>query len=122
MRLKQIKCKSLINIAAKISGAKINRVQILIWLFVDDLNYCKQRPAKLNHENIHFQQGIELLFVGFWLLYFINYIINLIIYKFDRRKAYKNIIFEKEAYKYESNLMYLRNRKRYAWIRDGISK
>ena len=71
----------------------------------------------MNHENIHFRQGKELLFVGFWILYILNYLINLVMFNFNRKLAYKNIIFEKEAYSMEKSLDYLSKRKPYAFIK-----
>ena len=35
----------------------------------------------------------------------------------DSHKIYRSISFEQEAYKYEMNLEYLKNRKRYNWIK-----
>lgn len=69
-----------------------------------------------NHETIHFKQGLELLFVGFWLLYFISWIIGLIRYR-DGALAYRMIPFEQEAYSNESDLIYLDDRKLYSWVK-----
>ena len=122
MKLKIIKSVKFIKIASWFSGSNITGIQVFIWLFVHDLNYWKNHTIKLNHENIHFQQGKELLFIGFWLLYGLNYLINLFVYNFDRRKAYKNIIFEKEAYKMEGIPDYLSKRKPYLFLKYGSFK
>ncbi|HXH99233.1 MAG TPA: hypothetical protein VNI52_03115 [Sphingobacteriaceae bacterium] len=71
----------------------------------------------LNHERIHLYQQLELLIVPFYTLYFINYLVNLVRYR-NHHKAYFNIIFEKEAFKHESNLDYLSERKLFGWIRS----
>ena len=66
------------------------------------------------HETIHFQQSLELGFVGFFVLYFGWWLWN-------RTKgqsgpvAYFNIPFEKEAYANHSKENYLQTRERYAW-------
>ncbi|WP_111706714.1 hypothetical protein [Lutibacter citreus] len=69
----------------------------------------------LNHENIHLQQQKELLWIFFFIWYGSEYLILLIQYK-NHNKAYKNISFEKEAYKNEENLNYLLNRKNFNFI------
>lgn len=55
MKLKLIKSDLIIKTASFFSGSNIIGTQILFWLFVHDLKYWKHRPAKLNHENIHFE-------------------------------------------------------------------
>jgi len=69
----------------------------------------------VNHEHIHLRQQLELLLLLFYMLYLINYGINLVKYR-NHQKAYLNICFEREAYKHESNAAYLRERKFFAWI------
>lgn len=71
----------------------------------------------INHEQIHTKQQIELLFIGFYLWYIIEYIINIFKYKFNLNNAYYNIRFEKEAYNNEKNTNYINNRKHYNWIK-----
>lgn len=68
-----------------------------------------------NHEAIHTAQMKELLYVGFYLWYVIEWIFNLFKY-WDRMDAYRNISFEKEAYKYQLDLTYLNSRKHYAFL------
>lgn len=58
----------------------------------------------VNHEEIHYSQQKEWLFIGFFILYFIEFIF----------KGYMNISFEREAYNNSSNLNYLKTRKHYA--------
>lgn len=70
----------------------------------------------INHEKIHFRQQQELLIVLFYLLYFLNYLFNLLKYR-NHRQAYFNICFEKEAYTNERDLNYLKHRKSYSWLR-----
>lgn len=64
----------------------------------------------INHEQIHTAQMKELGYVGFYILYLIEWLIRLLVNK----NAYKNISFEKEAYENENNPDYLSSRKRYA--------
>lgn len=91
-------------------------IGITIFLFIFIGKQYKNRPNLINHERIHFQQQIELLVLPFFILYFGNYLINLFKYRFNHNKAYYNIIFEKEAYKNENNLNYLKVRIRYNYV------
>ena len=68
----------------------------------------------INHENIHTAQMKELLYIGFYIWYLIEWILRLISVK-DSTKAYRMISFEVEAYKEQDNLDYLRNRKHFSW-------
>ena len=70
----------------------------------------------ITSDNRHYQQYLELAFIGFIILYLGWWAFNLIKgQKGD--EAYMNIPFEKEAYANDDNPVYLLNRKRYAWIR-----
>ena len=72
-------------------------------------------PILINHEKIHLKQQLELLILAFYIAYLFHYVINLIIYK-NHHKAYLNIVFEKEAFKNEENLDYLKKRRFFAWV------
>jgi hypothetical protein len=78
--------------------------------------YSKGDQFLLNHEKIHIRQQIELLVIPFYLFYMFNYIYNLLKYR-DHNKAYRNIIFEREAFRNEKNLNYLKGRKLWAFTR-----
>lgn len=67
----------------------------------------------LNHERIHTRQMLELLVVGFYLWYLVEWLIRLLM----PGNAYLNISFEREAYANESKLNYLEHRKPYSWLR-----
>ena len=68
------------------------------------------------HETIHFQQQLEMLVIFFYIWYAIEFVIRLIQFK-SFKKAYRNLLHEKEAYRNESDFRYLQKRKRYAWLR-----
>jgi len=68
-----------------------------------------------NHEAIHTAQGKELLWIFFYLFYGIEWIIRLVQYR-DRKKAYRNISFEREAYANDENLDYLKNRRLFSFL------
>lgn len=63
------------------------------------------------HEAIHTAQMKELLYIGFYILYFLEWIVRLVQ---DYKNAYYNISFEVEAYTYEDYPGYLDERKHYA--------
>lgn len=67
-----------------------------------------------NHEKIHLVQQRELWVVGFYLLY-IWYWLKARAKGLNNNDAYRSIPFEKEAYKHQNNLKYLKTRKSHAW-------
>jgi len=71
-----------------------------------------------NHEAIHWQQYIDCGIIGFIILYYLFYAVNLLRYK-DGQTAYYMIPFEKEAYDNDENLNYLDNRKRFSWLNNN---
>ena len=70
----------------------------------------------INHENIHWEQEKELMIVGFYLLYVIEFIVRLIAIR-NWHKAYRSISFERECYTNERNLSYVESRKHYSWTK-----
>ena len=66
------------------------------------------------HETIHYQQQLELLFVGQWLLYVLFWLWNMVVFR-NGVVAYMNNPFEVEAYMNDKKEGYLVTRKRYAW-------
>ena len=75
----------------------------------------KDNLTLINHEKIHLKQQIELLWIFFFAWYFTEFFIRLIQYK-KWNLAYRNISFEREAYKNELNPNYLLTRKRFSFI------
>jgi len=65
------------------------------------------------HETIHFQQQLELLFVGQWLLYAYYFVRNYMKLKDGKMSYYLNP-FELEAFVGAPNINYLKTRKRYS--------
>lgn len=66
----------------------------------------------VRHERIHTYQMRELLFVGFYLWYVVEWLVRLPM----RGNAYRNISFEREAYSHDGDAGYLRRRRPYAWL------
>jgi integral membrane sensor domain MASE1 len=69
----------------------------------------------INHESIHWKQQMEMLILFFYLWYFIEWFLKLILPPYN--DAYNAISFEREAYDNENNLNYLEIRKHYCWIK-----
>ncbi|MBC8047357.1 MAG: hypothetical protein H7Y00_11220 [Fimbriimonadaceae bacterium] len=74
-----------------------------------------QDKTFVNHEHIHLRQQLELCILPFYILYGLNYLLNRLKYK-NHDTAYRNIIFEREAYRNEKDITYLKNRKFWNWI------
>lgn len=70
----------------------------------------------INHEFIHLRQQAELLILPFFLWYFIEYLLKLIIYH-NHDKAYRNICFEREAYHHDEDFNYLNKRKVWSFVK-----
>lgn len=68
----------------------------------------------LNHESIHTAQMKEMGYVFFYIWYFIEWLIRLVI---NGRHAYRLLSFEQEAYDNEKNYKYLNKRKPYSWFK-----
>ncbi len=96
-----------------------NYTGITLWPFIivkDGISKRTRRSFALliNHERIHLRQQLECLLIFFYLLYGVFYLIN----RFrgmDHYNAYRKIPFEQESYCYESDIMYLKKRRLFAW-------
>jgi len=73
-------------------------------------------PVTKRHETIHFQQALELAFIGFYVLYGLSWLHGLIKYR-DAAIAYRENVFEREAFACDYMEDYLEKRPRYAWIK-----
>jgi len=79
----------------------------------------------INHESIHSEQMKELGYIFFYIFYLLEWIIKIPcswFYKQPQGKyitkvAYRSISFEQEAFYNENDYNYLKNRKRYNWIK-----
>jgi len=69
------------------------------------------------HETIHFKQWLELLIVGFGVLYVAFYLWFRLVKRLDGPAAYRAIPFEREAYAHQGTVSYLSERKMYAWTK-----
>ena len=76
---------------------------------------CSLPPHSINHEKIHTAQMRELWYVGFYILYFLEWVCRLVV---APSTAYRGISFEREAYEHQYDYDYLKSRKHFAqWIK-----
>ncbi|WP_333810297.1 hypothetical protein [Flavobacterium sp.] len=76
----------------------------------------KSHAILLNHERIHLQQQLELLVIPFFIWYGLEFLLRYFQFK-DKREAYHNISFEREAYANEKDLNYLKKRSFWNFIK-----
>ena len=75
----------------------------------------KGNPVLMNHEKIHLRQQLELLVIPFFIWYGLEFLIRYLKYR-NWRMAYSTISFEREAYKNEKDLNYLKSRSWYGFL------
>ncbi|MDR1809795.1 MAG: hypothetical protein LBR34_05245 [Prevotella sp.] len=89
-------------------------INLFGFIFARD-EYRALSKQTLNHEHIHTRQMVELLWLFYYLAYFAEWIVRLLQYR-NLPDAYKNISFEREAYRNDRNYAYLTQRRRFAFI------
>lgn len=102
-----------------------------LWPFLFIKKGAKVKETDINHECIHLRQQTELLVIPFYILYILFFVIEMVRCAFDKgrgqvikgklrniyQRAYRGVLFEREAYWYEDDLDYLKRRKLWAWAR-----
>lgn len=78
---------------------------------------CVVTPQTINHEKIHTAQMRELWYVGFYIIYLLEWIYRLICHT---STAYRGISFEREAYDNQYNYKYLKHRRMFAMWSMGL--
>jgi hypothetical protein len=96
---------------SKIAPIEISAISVAFWVF----SRGELSPTTRRHETIHFQQQLELLLVGQWILYGLFWLVGLVRYR-SGSKAYRQNPFEREAYDNQRKFTYLVKRRRYAWV------
>jgi hypothetical protein len=98
---------------------KVNSITIYPFILISPFfkKYEVARKNVIDHELIHIAQFKETLIIGFYLIYAINYVINLFTYEFNHDLAYRNVAFEREAYKNSLFPNYVKYRKLWAWVK-----
>ena len=83
------------------------------------------RRSVLNHESIHTEQYKDLIYIFFLILYVVEWLIKIPCswfykqpeYKKITNVAYRSISHEQEAYYNQYDFNYLKNRKRFSWVK-----
>ena len=86
---------------------RMNIRAIAIFPFIFLRSDANPDETLINHERIHLRQQLEMLIIPFYIWYLIEFY----------TKGYFNISFEKEAYKNENNLNYLKQRKMFSFVK-----
>jgi len=76
----------------------------------------KGNTILINHEKIHLRQQLELLIIPFFIIYGFEFLVRLFQYK-NWKLAYRNISFEREAYRKEKDLNYLKSRPFFSFLK-----
>lgn len=82
---------------------------ITIGCFIFTRRNTQITQETLRHEGVHWEQEKELLIIGFYLLYVLEFAVRLLVYR-NWHTAYRAISFEREARSCDE-------RKRYGWVR-----
>ena len=67
----------------------------------------------IQHERIHTAQMMEMLVVGFYLWYLVEWLVRIPM----KSRSYSNLSFEREAYSHMHDPNYLKHRRPYAWVK-----
>lgn len=76
----------------------------------------KENSVLVNHERIHLRQQLELLILPFFVWYLLDFLVKWMRYR-NWNDAYRNIIFEREAYANEKSPDYLKSRPFWNFLR-----
>ena len=98
----------------------INIGAITIYPFI--ISKGEMDITTINHEMIHIKQQKELFVVGFYPLYAMFWVVNLLWHRMSAADAYRMIPFEIEAYGNQENLNYLSSRPKFAWAKNSPQK
>ena len=103
-------------IVIKTNRLSIGGIALFPLIFINSKLSLERQKVLLNHERIHIRQQLEMLVIPFYIFYLINYLLNRFKYK-GHDLAYRQIIFEREAFQNEKDLMYLSKRKFWEFLR-----
>ena len=78
--------------------------------------HLRNNMILINHEKIHLRQQLELLILPFYVFYSVEFIVRLFQYR-NWNLAYKNISFEREAYKNQNDFNYLKSRSFWSFFK-----
>ena len=85
---------------------------VTLWPFIFIRTGITLSPRLIRHEQIHGRQQCEMLIIPFYIWYLVEWFIRL-----PWGNAYRNISFEREAYRNQLNPHYLDQRPCWAWTK-----
>jgi hypothetical protein len=97
-----------------IKRLKRSGIALFPFVFFANRSY-RNDPVLITHERIHLRQQVELGILPFYILYVLNFLVNYAYYK-NGEKAYRNVVFEREAYACQFDTGYLQKRRLWAFI------
>ena len=111
-----IQSETLVKIAGLLSGGiygakNAKAAAFFPFIFLRNEDYAT--PIFINHERIHFQQQLETLFIGSWLLQLFEDVYSRLFLKMKYPEYYLYRAIEQEAYRNQHNLFYLQTRPRF---------
>lgn len=77
----------------------------------------KENEELINHERIHLRQQLELLIVPFYIWYILEFGIRALFYSHSIYDAYSSISFEREAYRNEKDMSYIKKRHLFSFLK-----
>jgi len=95
---------------------------VFYWIFArEEFKEQGLRPETINHESIHIDQQEDFIIpiiggIIFYLWYVLEWICKLP-FALVGYKPYRSISFEQEAYEHEDDLNYLKDRKKFNWLK-----
>lgn len=111
----------LIN-ALTLGSRSVNGLAIFPFIIIrSEIRGTVEALFTINHERIHIRQQLELLFLPFTIFYILMYLWGLM-RGMSRREAYRNILFEREAYRNMYNLEYLQERRIFSFLKERKTK
>ncbi len=97
------------------TSRRFNAIALYPFVIIKNGQLANNKELLL-HERIHLRQQIELLILPFYILYLSEFIIRFL-FTFNAAWAYRNLSFEREAYRNMNNHDYFKDRKFWAWLR-----
>ncbi|WP_235946477.1 hypothetical protein [Flavobacterium silvaticum] len=89
-------------------------ITLFPFIFLREKSHASDKII-LNHERIHLKQQLEMLILLFYIWYGLEFMYHLVRSK-NSRVAYLKISFEREAYAFEKDTLYLKKRKFWAFL------
>jgi hypothetical protein len=101
----------------KLVSLGTNAMAITFYPFLFVRPDTRTNDELIRHETIHIRQQLELLLIGSWLLYIVEYCYARYVKKFDARQSYYYTALEQEAHRNAMSASYLKERKPYAVLK-----